>query len=160
MSPRFFSALLLIIIALPGLALASRTSHISGWTGLAVRVECDNTTLLVEPANGARIVYYWVHSVELTPIIEIYKVTPRGLVLVMAKAKSFGAGHPYNAEELGGEFYFTKDWLVYTANYSMGPSLRITGSKDYYRALYIVVPEGENYTLCAGFERASIEVVP
>ncbi len=160
MNQRFFSALLLIIVALAGLPLASRASHAMGWTGLAVRVECDNRAILVEPAEGAKIVYYWIHSVELTPIVEVYKVTPRGLVLVEGKARSFGAGHPYNAEELGGRFYITRDWLVYTANYTIGPSLRITGSKDYYRALYIVIPEGENFTLCAGFERASIEVAP
>ncbi len=123
-----------------------------------VTVECDNITITAPP--GSLLVYTWIHSVEGTPITEKYIATPQGLVLVEAESESFGAGHPYSAEELGGEFRFEDGRMVYEANYSIGYTLEIIGNPDYSGNITLVPSGGGAIAACIDFVYAVIRVAP
>lgn len=122
-------------------------------------VECDNATLTLPLDEPARLEYTWIHSVEKTPITEVYLVTPRGLTLVEARAQSFGAGHPYSSEEIGGGETRILDngTIVYGANYTIGRSLEILGHPDYQGR--IIVEASGLRASCEGFVWAKVAVV-
>ncbi|MCE4624910.1 MAG: DUF1850 domain-containing protein [Desulfurococcales archaeon] len=122
-------------------------------------LECDGIKVELSLTGNEKLEYNWTHSVEGTPIVEIYKVTPEGLTLIETRAKSFGAGHPYNAEEIGGVFKGeVNGWLVYTANYTIGPRLEIMGSPDF--PANITVWSGDRWVSCSVVEHALIIVTP
>ncbi len=121
----------------------------------ALVVECDGSvSTYVIPPSGLRVEYNWTHSVEGTIIVEIYNATQEGLTLVEALSQSFGAGHPYSAEEIGGSYRTSGGYMVYTANYTIGRRLEVEGPRIY--ANYIRVDH--NIPRCIHFQHAVIEV--
>ncbi|MET1101186.1 MAG: DUF1850 domain-containing protein [Pyrodictiaceae archaeon] len=122
-----------------------------------VLVKCNNSMFTVPiPPKGVLVIYNWTHSVEKTPIVEYYNVTPEGIWLVKALAKSFGAGHPYSAEELGGRYSLENGYMVYTAHYYIGPRLEAMGPHEYTAMVVIGAPL--NVT-CKGVDHLILEVV-
>ena len=60
-----------------------------------VIISCEGNVLYIKPLNKElKIVVKYIHSVERTPIIEVYKVRENGLYLEEFLWKSFGAGLP------------------------------------------------------------------
>ncbi len=157
-------ALTAITIVLLAFAAAhSKSGATPASTGLegreTLRVYCDGANISVPTEMVREIVHYWIHSVEGTPIIEHYIIRNGTLILVEAEAQSFGAGHPYNSEEIGGnETRFENGMIVYTAWYPIGDRLEILGNKDYNASITIVTIDGGR-VVCAPFVHAIIEVV-
>jgi len=120
-----------------------------------VYIQCDAANITVKPADIVNITYSWIHSVEGTPIIETYRIINNTLVLVEARAQSFGAGHPYSGEEVGGDFRFEEGYLVYEAYYPVGPRLEIMGHADYPGNLTINLV-GDTSLTCKNFTHALI----
>jgi len=81
----------------------------TSYTTLIIDGENKTEEFLVR--NGDAIELSFVHSVELSRWIEVYKVHPNHLVLIKAKTKSFGWGLPFN-----GNFSFEDDWMVFGMN--------------------------------------------
>lgn len=55
----------------------------------------DVEYLNVDIARGDKIEVHWIHSVELTPWIEVYEVSEQmELILIQTRFQSFGAGTP------------------------------------------------------------------
>jgi hypothetical protein len=108
--------------------------------------------------NPPIIIYRWTHSVEGTPIVEIYKATPEGLILVKALSQSFGAGHPYNASEINGTFTYNESYMIYSANYNIGKTLIIEAWRDYQGSIRIIV--GDQEVSCSSFYHGVIKVEP
>ena len=157
----------LILIVTPLLIINSPTQatknikESENTTAPILLIKCDNNnTIKVRIiANKTTLSYYWIHSVEKSPIIEIYNVTPNGLILVKAEAQSFGAGHPYSSEEIGGNsFTVTNGYMIYSADYNIGKTLEILGNKAFYGSLTI---KAENTTIkCENFVHAIIKIIP
>ncbi|MEB3765852.1 MAG: DUF1850 domain-containing protein [Desulfurococcales archaeon] len=122
-----------------------------------VSITCDNSTYKTIAPDYTIIIYNWTHSVENTPIIEYYKVENGRLIEYMAKTKSFGAGHPYSAEEIEGVFYYEGDYMVYTGHIIYSNQLSIIGLKEYNSSITLEVQEEKVYS-CMGFEKADIIV--
>jgi len=124
-------------------------------------IKCDNNNTIkvkIIP-NRTTLSYYWIHSVEKSPIIETYNVTPEGLVLVKAEAQSFGAGHPYNSKEIGGKnFTVTNRFMIYSANYNIGKTLEIMGNAAFYGSL--TISSGNTTIRCERFVHAIIKIIP
>lgn len=117
-------------------------------------VVCDGDKVEYRlPQGGLVVEYNWTHSVEGTFIVEIYNATPKGLILIKTLAQSFGAGHPYSAEELGGRFYVEGGYMVYTGHYNIGKVLEVEGPPEYSN--YIKVAGIE---VCNHFRYARVEV--
>ena len=126
----------------------------------ALLIDCDGTEHVFPLDGEVYVIYNWTHSVEGTIIMEEYRVDPqRGLVLVLAAAKSFGAGHPYNAEELGGTFYYKGDLMYYTANLSMGGEIDIAAPAEYGGNI-TVLWNTARIMVCPSFQQGSIRVLP
>ncbi len=127
-------------------------------TAYILRVECGNATITVPLDGQVRVAYTWIHSVEKTPITEVYKVTPQGLILVEAMAQSFGAGHPYSSSEIGGNNtkILGNGTIAYEANYNIGMSLEIIGHPDYEGI--ITIHYGGSVLVCREFTKATITV--
>ncbi len=153
------TALVLVaLVATAGLLLPIQGSHASH---PLLIVECDNYTITVPlPHEGLLLAYTWTHSVEGTPITEVYNVSPEGLTLIRAEAESFGAGHPYSAQELGGNYTIEEGKMIYYADYYMGKSLEILGHPDYNGTIIVSQPDASGKLVCTGFVRASIRVSP
>jgi len=125
--------------------------------GDLLSIYCDGANITVETARVVNITYSWIHSVERSPIIETYIIENGSLVLVEARSQSFGAGHPYSGEEVGGEFLFEDGFLVYKAYYPIGERLEITGHPDFPGNLTIRLTEGTTLT-CENFLHAVITI--
>jgi hypothetical protein len=168
--PRKFFTITIISLALLafiGVTLLVLSEHGNGARGNeaapepALYITCDNTTLVIPLRLKPIIWYKWIHSVEGTPIIEVYNATPRGLILIMVESQSFGAGHPYNAEELNGTFTVNKSYMVYRAWSPVGKILRIHGDLEYTGNLTIVlVGERNEKITCPSFVNAVLEIKP
>ncbi|MEB3789807.1 MAG: DUF1850 domain-containing protein [Desulfurococcales archaeon] len=122
-----------------------------------VSITCDNSTYETIAPDYTIIIYNWTHSVENTPIIEYYKVENGRLIEYMAKTKSFGAGHPYNSEEIEGVFYYEGDYMVYTGHITYSDKLSIIGLREYNSSITLEVKDKKVYS-CMGFEKADIIV--
>ena len=123
-------------------------------------INCDSNIIKIPLGEPLNLTYSWTHSVEGTPIVEEYSVTPMGLTLTLVKSQSFGAGHPYSAEELGGNYTVENGYLIYTANYYIGKSLEILGNPSYNGTIIIEKPKENQRITCINFIHATIEVVP
>jgi len=161
------SLIFLILIIIPLLIINDSTQatksieESENTTAPTLIIKCDNNnTIKVKIiANKTTLSYYWIHSVEKSPIIEIYNVTPDGLILVKAEAQSFGAGHPYNSEEIGGKnFTVTNGFMIYSADYNIGKTLEILGNKAFYGSL--TISSGNTTIKCENFVHAIIEIIP
>ncbi|MCE4619760.1 MAG: DUF1850 domain-containing protein [Desulfurococcales archaeon] len=161
------SFIFLILIATPLLIINNSiqaTENIregGNTTAPTLLIKCDNNNTIkirIIP-NKTKLSYYWIHSVEKSPIIEIYNVTSDGLILVKAEAQSFGAGHPYNSEEIGGKnFTVTNGFMVYSADYNIGKTLEILGNKAFYGSL--TISSGNTTIKCENFIHAVIKIIP
>ncbi len=120
-----------------------------------VTITCDNLIYETIAPDYTIIIYNWTHSVENTPIIEYYKVENGRLIEYMAKAKSFGAGHPYSSEEIGGVFYYEGDYMVYTGHIIYSNRLSIIGLREYNSSITLEI-KGEKVYSCSEFEKADI----
>ncbi len=130
-SPELLGGLILAILFLFASKYAFYAPRIAVG-GETLQVYCDNWSVKIPAAMVETVSYNWTHSVERSPIVEVYKIRGGKLVLVEAKAKSFGTGHPYNAEEIGGnETLFENGWIVYTANYTVGSSVYVIGNPEF-----------------------------
>ncbi len=144
-------ALLVVLLALLAVAYLS---HYRSVNPLLV-IECDGKEHTYPlPPSGLQVEYNWTHSVEGTIIVEVYNATQDGLILVKVMTQSFGAGHPYSAEELGGKFYVEDVYMVYTGNYNLGYQLEVEGPPEYSN--YIKVGGSK---VCTSFKHAVIRVV-
>jgi hypothetical protein len=124
-------------------------------------ITCDNTTIIVPLKLKPVILYRWIHSVEGTPIIEVYNATPQGIVLVMVASQSFGAGHPYSAEELNGTYTVNESFMIYSASSPVGKILRIHGDQQYTGKLRIVLTGEQNREIiCPSFVNSVLEIKP
>ncbi len=152
--------LFIIIVLVAGIIIAPKYSANRTET-VEVEIKCNNlvTVLTVNPEK-TRISYKWIHSVELTPITEVYKPTKEGLILVQAKSESFGAGHPYSAEELGGSYtVYPNGTMVYTANYNIGNDLRILAVQQFHGEISVNVDNRKVY-FCPEFQKGEIKILP
>ena len=125
-------------------------------------IVCDGrTAAVVDLSRGPVVVWYnWTHSVEGSIIAEKILASPHGLVLVEAWAKSFGAGHPYSSEEIGGSsFAFRDGYMVYGANQSLGYELSILAYEDYHGNITLET-NGLKTVVCPDFSRGTIMVLP
>lgn len=120
-------------------------------------ITCDNKTIELPLEPNTTLTYRWIHSVEKTPIIEVYNVTPKGLILIRAETQSFGAGHPYSAEEFNGTFHFSKDYMVYDIHYNIGERLEILGNPS-FNGTILVSQEGRTTTVCRQFIHGIISI--
>ncbi len=149
-------ALLLLGIGLP--AAASALDARLGRVPLLVACDGREGVILVD-GSRALVVHNWTHSVEGTPIVEVFKLRGGHLVLDEAWAKSSGAGHPYSYEELGGHYLQVRGgWLVYDADYDIGPRLDIEGYRRYW-AEVLVEEGGRVVWACRGFVNATVQVL-
>ncbi len=143
-----------VLMVLVGLLIVINAVN-GGGSNTFLVVECDGEEHRYSlPSGGLTIEYNWTHSVEGTIIVEVYNATIDGLILVKVLTQSFGAGHPYSAEELGGSFYMENGYMVYTSNYNIGYSLEIEGPPEYSN--YIKVGGSK---VCEGFRHALVRVV-
>ncbi len=126
---------------------------------LKLIIKCDNLTVEYPVTNNSTyVVYNWTHSVEGTPIMEKYKVTSQGLILVEARAKWFGAGHPYNAEEFNGTFTVEGDELVYHITYNIGNRLEIIASPN-FEGNITVISNNATLFVCPSFTNGTITIL-
>ena len=157
MPGKYLLPFFLILLTLGGVS-----AHIRQAAMLAgiheVLIYCEGEVVPVQLGPGDRIGYIWTHSVEGTLITEEYRVSDGTLILSRVVSHSFGAGHPYNAEELNGTLIFRNNSMVYLVNQPVGRSVWIIGSPEFYSAIY-VVGGGRNTTLCSGFSEASFTVL-
>ena len=152
--PRLIIVIVILSVVAAGLAGAAHTE------GPRLVVVCDGKTAASIPiGRGPLYVWYnWTHSVERSMIAEKLLATPHGLVLVEARAKSFGAGHPYNSREIGGRGFSVKNgMLVYTANESLGMRIDILAYPDYGGNVTVVVG-GSKIMVCPSFTLGTIMV--
>ncbi|MCE4628428.1 MAG: DUF1850 domain-containing protein [Desulfurococcales archaeon] len=159
MPPRSVIATTILVLGVLYLALSAQARVPTARYGTLV-IECDGAIHRFRLEGEVYVIYNWTHSVEGTLIMEKYRADPdRGLVLVLAAAKSFGAGHPYNAEELGGTFYYKGDLMYYTANVSMGDEIDIAAPRGYGGNI-TVIWNGARLMVCPSFQEGSIRVSP
>ncbi|MEB3806493.1 MAG: DUF1850 domain-containing protein [Desulfurococcales archaeon] len=151
----FISSLFFIIIIS---FLAITSPPLKGEQVYVLRVECGNATLTVPLQGTVKIAYTWIHSVEKTPVTEVYIARPEGLILVEARAESFGAGHPYSSAEIGGgqTRVLENGTIIYEANYNIGGRLEIIGHPDYSGSITVYY-NGHTFT-CSGFVEAVVSV--
>jgi|YNPNPStandDraft_1061719.scaffolds.fasta_scaffold61262_2 hypothetical protein len=98
----WFSILTCLLVPLLGLSVVSGT-------GLAVSGE--KQSVLIELADWDMVECSFVHSVERSRVVELYRVNSHGLVLFESRTKSFGWGLPcnepdYSMKEIDGETWF------------------------------------------------------
>jgi len=123
-------------------------------------IECGPARITVDAAHVENLTYTWVHSVEGTPISETYRIEGGQLVLVEVTAESFGAGHPYSAEELACQGVEFGDGAIryWGCNQTIGSMLEIAGHPDYNGT--IVVSLGGERIVCTEFTHAVIRIEP
>lgn len=158
---RTHNTIIFLIVALLALlsALYTLTSYKASYSSPRLVVNCDNKTRIFTIEPNTIIVYKWIHSVEKTPIIEVYKATPEGLILIQAKSQSFGAGHPYSAEEFNGTFHVEDGYLVYDIHYNIGKMIEIMGNPEFNGSI-IVEQNRTVETVCDQFVHGVIRVEP
>ena len=122
-------------------------------------IVCDNNLTRLPIKTNTILEYKWIHSVEKTPIIEVYNVTPNGLILIEAKSQSFGAGHPYSAEEFNGTFHTENGYLVYEIHYNIGKEIEILGNPE-FNGTIVLRQDGKVTTICKQFTHGVIKVEP
>lgn len=132
---------------------------LAGNTSPQLIIICDENTTKIRIYPNTILEYRWIHSVEKTPIIEVYNVTPDGLILIQAKSQSFGAGHPYSAEEFNGTFHFKNGYLVYEIHYNIGKEIEILGNPE-FNGTIILKLENKTVTICKQFIHGVIRVEP
>jgi hypothetical protein len=81
-------------------------------TVLAIRGE--NRCVLIEITEGEVLECYFVHSVELSPVIEIYRVEANRLILVESRMKTFGWGLPSNEPGFSVKDIEGKGWFAFS----------------------------------------------
>jgi len=150
----------LIIVVLIGFsAWHILSGKLAGSTSPQLVITCDDNTTKIHIQPNTILEYRWIHSVEKTPIIEVYNVTPNGLILIEAKSQSFGAGHPYSAEEFNGTFYTENGYLVYEIHYNIGKEIEILGNPE-FNGTIILWQGGKATTICKQFIHGVIKVEP
>ncbi len=151
-------AILIVILFLLALKVGFRAPMLALGRGTLI-VHCDNNTISVPAGLVYRVDYEWLHSVEKTPIIEVYAIRDGEIVQVEAWARSFGAGHPYNSEEIGGnKTFFVNGWIVYTANETLGPVLVNQGAPGFPGNYTVILRSG--YRIYCPFMYGYLRVVP
>jgi len=135
------------------------SGRLAGSTNPQLIITCDENTTRINIQPNTILEYRWIHSVEKTPIIEVYNVTPNGLILIQAKSQSFGAGHPYSAEEFNGTFHVENGYLVYEIHYNIGKEIEILGNPE-FNGTIILVQENKTVTICKQFIHGIIKVKP
>ncbi|GEM_PF-4373769 len=98
----WFSIVTCLLVPLLGLSVVSGT-------GLAVSGEKQSA--LIELADWDVIECSFIHSVERSRVVELYRVNRYGLVLCESRTKSFGWGLPcneagYSMKKIDGETWF------------------------------------------------------
>ncbi|MCE4618610.1 MAG: DUF1850 domain-containing protein [Desulfurococcales archaeon] len=150
---------LIIIILIGFSAWHVLSGKLAGSTSSQLIITCDENTTKIHIQPNTILEYQWIHSVEKTPIIEVYNVTPNGLILIQAKSQSFGAGHPYSAEEFNGTFHTENGYLVYEIHYNIGKEIEILGNPE-FNGTIVLKQDGKATTICKQFTHGVIKVEP
>jgi len=147
-------AVALIIVLVPALLAATGPQE----NQQVLVIECGPARITVDASSVENLTYTWIHSVEGTPISETYEIEAGQLVLVEITAESFGAGHPYSAEELGCQGVQVENGTIryWGCRQSIGSSLEIAGHPDYTGT--IVVSLGSERIVCSDFTHAVIRI--
>lgn len=101
-------------------------------TQIELRVEGERGGLSIAvPANDV-IQLTFIHSVELTPVIEIYRVQDDGLVLVETRSRSFGWGLPSSEPGYRQVTVDNQIWFAFTLERRIGVLRIITDPANDY----------------------------
>lgn len=84
------------------------------------------TYFVLTAGEGTTVRLSWVHSIEHTPWVEVYRVSGRKLALEEARVKSFGAGVDQIAPEVATE----DGWVILRGTGRVFPALHFIYSRE------------------------------
>lgn len=105
----FISAALLLLIS----ALIFLSSCSNGYDKLVIRDQESGKVYAAFPCpNGTRFSVEFTHSVNKSPVIDLFEVNDGVISVVEARYYSFGAGMPFSSDEPGWTFTTDEDGTI------------------------------------------------
>ncbi len=98
---RFFLFLLFLLVVV-----------ITFFPVLALKIEFDGTACYNPVRSGLVLEVDYTHSVSLTKVVDVYRITGNGIYAIQEKWQEFLAGQPIDVQYRSGDFY-VKDMNKY-----------------------------------------------